>query len=52
MEQLIHGDSYKVLKEIKDKSVDLVIIDPPYQFECGGVGGAFGKKREIIIKNI
>lgn len=50
MEQLIHGDSYKVLKEIKDKSVDLVIIDPPYQFDIGGDGGAFGNKKRNYHK--
>jgi len=30
------GDSYELIKEIPDNSVDLVIIDPPYNFEHGG----------------
>jgi len=30
------GDSYELIKEITDNSVDLVIIDPPYNFEHGG----------------
>lgn len=32
------GDSYELIKTIPDKSVDLVIIDPPYQFVEGGTG--------------
>lgn len=27
------GDCYKVIKEIPDNSIDLVIIDPPYLFQ-------------------
>ena len=30
------GDSYKLIKDIPDKSVDLVIIDPPYEIVGGG----------------
>ena len=25
------GDSYKLIKDIPDNSIDLVIIDPPYR---------------------
>ena len=25
------GDSYKLIKNIPDKSIDLIIIDPPYK---------------------
>lgn len=32
------GDSYKLIKNIPDKSIDLVIIDPPYFFQQGGLG--------------
>lgn len=32
------GDSYKLIKDIPDKSIDLVIIDPPYFFQQGGLG--------------
>lgn len=38
------GDAYELVKFIPDKSVDLVIIDPPYQIVAGGGGGAFGVK--------
>lgn len=38
------GDSYKLIKEIPDKSIDLIIIDPPYEYTTGGSGGCFGMK--------
>lgn len=41
MIDLINGDCLEVLKTIPDKSVDLVVIDPPYEFTNDG-GGAFG----------
>lgn len=28
--QIIHGDCIKILKELPDRSVDLIILDPPY----------------------
>ena len=40
--KLINGDCYEELSKIQDNSIDLVIIDPPYKFVCGGGGGAFG----------
>lgn len=43
--QLFHGDCYEVMKTLSDNSVDLVIIDPPYEFVDGGGGGAFGSKK-------
>lgn len=40
------GDSYELIKNIPDKSVDLVIIDPPYEFCMGGKGGgALGERK-------
>ena len=39
-----------MVKEIPDNSVDLVITDPPYQFACGGMGGAFGIENRPYIK--
>lgn len=32
------GDSYKIIKDIPDKSIDLVYIDPPYEYTKGGCG--------------
>lgn len=42
--KLLHGDSYELLKDIPDKSIDLVIIDPPYEYTTGGGAGCFGNK--------
>ena len=49
------GDSYKLIKEIPDKSVDLVVIDPPYLLETDGAG-MFGDKNyngvRYVMQNI
>lgn len=44
---LYNGDCLEVIKQVPDKSVDLVIIDPPYEIETSKVNpsaktGAFG----------
>lgn len=43
--KLLQGDCLELMKDIPDKSIDLVVIDPPYEkkgngYYCGG--GAFG----------
>ena len=38
------GDCYELIKNIPDKSIDLIIIDPPYEYTTGVGGGAFGNK--------
>lgn len=38
------GDSYKIIKDIPNKSIDLVVIDPPYEMETRGTG--FHKKKD------
>ena len=49
------GDCYELIKNIPDNSIDLVIIDPPYQFCAGGNGSSdiakrkYSQKKEIII---
>ena len=41
------GDAYELIKQLDDKSVDLVYIDIPYDIEGNGGGGAFvSKKRD------
>ena len=48
---IYHGDSYKLIKEIPDKSVDLIYTDIPYDFVGnGGGGGAFGEKKRDYHK--
>ena len=39
MIDLRKGDCYKLIKEIPDKSIDLVYTDIPYEYESGGKGG-------------
>ena len=38
--QLLHGDCYKLIKNIPDKSVDLVYVDIPYLICNGGAGSS------------
>ena len=51
------GNSYELIKSIPDKSIDLILIDPPYDFHCGSVAGIFKNRivkpgMEIVEKNI
>ncbi len=39
------GDSYKLIKDISNNSIDLVIIDPPYNFCTGGRHTGLFKER-------
>lgn len=41
--KIYHGDSYQLIKKLKDNSIDLIVTDPPYEYTTGGGGGAFGK---------
>lgn len=34
------GDSYQLIKDIPDNSVDLIVTDPPYEFCMGGAGNS------------
>lgn len=36
------GDAYELIKQVPDKTVDLIITDPPYEIVGGGSGGCFG----------
>lgn len=38
------GDCYELIKELPDKSIDLIITDPPYELETRGAG--FHHKRD------
>lgn len=39
------GDCLELMKNIPDKSIDLVVTDPPYLMKCGQGGGAFGRDK-------
>ena len=47
---IYHGDSYKLIKEIPDKSIDLIYTDIPYDFVGNGGGGAYGEKKRDYHK--
>lgn len=45
------GDSYELIKEIPDHSVDLIVTDPPYQGDYHGGGGVAmhnGKQKAFV----
>lgn len=44
MISLHHGDCYEIIPSLADNFIDLVISDPPYQFETVRGGGMFSKK--------
>lgn len=53
------GNCYELIKKIPDKSIDLILIDPPYDFHCGTINktGIFKDRlvapgKEIVNMNI
>lgn len=56
--KIMLGDSYELIKELPDKSIDLIIIDPPYDMEELNGGGNLAKKNtqkvfeELKAKNL
>ena len=42
------GDCYELIKNIPDKSIDLVIIDPPYEITNGVHTSGFLKNRNEL----
>lgn len=45
---LYHGDSFKILKTLKPKSIDMIFADPPYFLSSGGISCQSGKQ---VINN-
>ena len=52
MQKIFLGDSYKLIKGIEDNSVDLVIIDPPYEQAVKQGTGAFGVKKRLCYSQL
>jgi site-specific DNA-methyltransferase (adenine-specific) len=48
LNQIYLGDAYKLIKEIPDKSIDLIVTDPPYEFGTGGVKTGIFKERKGV----
>lgn len=44
---LFIGDSFKLLKKIEEKSIDLVFADPPYFLSSGGISCQSGKQVSV-----
>lgn len=38
LNKIYHGDCHELIKQIPDKSIDLVYIDIPYLYNMGGKG--------------
>ena len=45
MRELYFGDCFEVIGGLKDKSVDLLVTDPPYRFDSRG-GGFYAKGKD------
>ncbi len=44
---LINGDSFKILKKMTEKSVDVIFADPPYFLSSGGISCKNGKQTKV-----
>lgn len=44
---LLNGDSFKILKKIKPKSINFIFADPPYFLSSGGVSCHSGKQVSV-----
>jgi DNA modification methylase len=47
LNQIYLGDAYKLIKEIPDKSIDLIYTDVPYLYTQGGGGSSDLGKRTV-----
>ena len=44
LDNIYNEDCYKAIKDIPDKSINLIVTDPPYEYTTGGGAGCFGTK--------
>lgn len=44
---LLKGDSFKLLKKIEEKTIDMIFADPPYFLSSGGVSCKSGKQVSV-----
>ena len=47
LNKIYNDDCYKAIKKIPDKSIDLIVTDPPYQIESLKGGGMLKEKRLV-----
>lgn len=50
--EIHNADCYEYIKQIPDKSIDLVYIDIPYLFVGGGTGGSLGYKTKKLRQDL
>ena len=46
---LYNDDCLKILKSIKDKSIDLIVTDPPYEITDTKGGGSINKVKHMVV---
>lgn len=46
LNEIYLGDAYKLIKEVPDKSIDLIVTDPPYQIDGLHIGTGILKNRK------
>ena len=46
------GDCYELIKKIPDKSIDLILTDPPYEIETEGGNTNIGKSNSKMIEQL
>ena len=51
MIEILNGDSFKLISNIKDNSVDCIITDPPYFLSNGGITCKSGKMVSVNKTN-
>lgn len=49
MNLLYNDDCMEVLRKLKDKSIDLVVTDPPYKVNATGGGGSINKVKKLNV---
>lgn len=49
--KLLQGDCLELMKDIEDKSIDLIVTDPPYKIETSG-GGLYTQSDKQYIKEL
>ena len=49
---VIQGDCLEIMKDIDDKSIDMVLTDPPYEIVAGGGGGCFGVEKRCYHRGV
>ena len=47
LNEIYNGDAYELIKQIDDKSIDLIITDPPYEFTVNDYNAKFFRNRKI-----